>query len=158
MPLMMVFGVIGIARVTVACIRLVGIEYACRVQRSSPRETCQCTPTLPALRLAALPAVLAPTPPSRRQQRRIASSRTSLTYCVVAGGFGDATVVVDGWTVARPDDLNPLYHEVNCPSPTKQEKKVTFRLTIQWVDADGAVNIPFKGKDKNDLVSFNLIT
>ena len=68
----------------------------------------------------------------------------------------ETTIVVDGWTVAKNDEVNGLYHEVNCPSPGKQEKKVKFQLSLEWIDADGTVEIPFKGKDDNDLVLFDM--
>jgi hypothetical protein len=68
----------------------------------------------------------------------------------------ETTIVVPGWTVAQPSDENAVFHEVNCPSPGKQEKKVTFRLSLEWVDSKGAVEIPYEGMNDIDLVLFDM--
>jgi hypothetical protein len=79
-----------------------------------------------------------------------------LFVCTFTNTADNETTVTSGWSVAQPSDTNPLYHEVNCPSPEKQEEKVTFRLSLEWVDSKGAVEIPYNGMNDNDLVLFDM--
>ena len=54
----------------------------------------------------------------------------------------------------HPDD-EPTF-DLLCPTPTSIKKKTTFQLSVEWQGGEDAVDIPFKGANKKDLITFDM--
>jgi hypothetical protein len=87
-------------------------------------------------------------------------SRFMVGIATIAGTFtlttnNETTVVTAGATYGSTS-IGGLPSAVHCPRPVSIEKKAIFQLSLEWIGGTDAVEIPFKGADEKDQVTFDM--
>lgn len=67
----------------------------------------------------------------------------------------EKTTVTYGKTYGEEAIGGPSF-VVHCPSPVSITKKTIFQLSLEWVGHEDAIEIPFKGAEKQDLLTFDM--